>query len=679
MSLHDISNKGRYLIITVASLADSVAILADAKRELYSVMVVNKEDILSEFAAALEDVSIANFLQYASSHWDDSPQWVVLAGDLDTIPTHNDVYETPGMSGAVASDHYYSNLSGDLAPELVVSRLPTSDPVLLERLCLKAVNFKFKMGDWIDRIVLVAYQSSTYINCKDAIYNFIVGEYDTIKRYAGVSSKIDVINTLNDGVIVANYRGHGSYNEWSSSNGLNNTDVAALLTEDISPMVTSVCCLNSNILMAPECFAEAWMRGEKAIAFLGASRPSFTSYNSYFDTYLFDAIMNGYDRPGTIVNRAKSQLLLNYNASGSRDNIRMYLLMGDPELELFEVAWKPAKIYWDLKHDTDYDRIGPGYPYENLANRLMVMGHTIDEKNLPISSSSLMGYDVLIITDPEIAFTSDEINEIQTWVRQGHGLFVMGEHAAAFNCASVNTLLSPYGISISGSFPAATITHFEHHPVTECLHALELAGTAHGKLSVSTPAIPLAIKADGKVVVAAAEYEKGKVVVISDSDALKNDWINPGGYIFATHTIRWLQRYGGKGRRLRDLCVEYVEGVGPVYAQTLTTHGVFTVKELSLIDPISFTGTVGIPLTTLWTLKAKAQLVLSVHFDKSAFEYLLNWKLGKIFETSVGDLCYITGRTVSEVEEFKLNIAILIITLDNSLIRNVKLGHCITE
>lgn len=677
MALRDVSNEGRYLIITVESLVDSVAILADAKREDYSVKVVTKTEILSEFPTGAEDNSILDFLRYASLNWADHPQWVVLAGDLDTIPTHIEPYET-GYMDNLASDHYYANLAGDLAPELSVSRLPTSDPALLKALCLKAVNFKFKMGDWVNRIVLIAYQSSGYISCKDAIFDLTSGEFDATKRYAGPSSKQDVINALDNGAIIANYRGHGSSTSWSSSNGLNNTDVTALMTDSVPPMVTSICCWNSRIDMATECFAEAWMRNEKSVAFLGASRPSYTIYNHSFDRYLFEAIMRGIHKPGTIMNWAKSQLLLNDDISYSRDNIRMYLLMGDPELDLFEVALRPAKIYWDLKHDTDYDRIGPGYHYENLANRLRALGHVIDDKNLPISSSSLIGYDVLIIPDPEIELTSSEIAEIQTWVRQGHGLFVLCENEAAFHGTSVNQLLSPYRISASGAYPPARISRFESHPVTECVHALDVAGQAHGELSVSGLSIALARKDDGKIIIAAAEYEKGKVVVTSDSDTLKNNWIHSDGYIFAINTIRWLQRYGGKGRRISDLWVEYIQGVGPEYGQQLTANGVLTVGDLSLIDPTQISTVVNIPLFTLFTLKTKAQLAINVRFDKTAFEYLMNWELGRIFETSVDELCHITGQAMSDVLALKMNIGILIITLDNSLIRPLKLGHCIT-
>ena len=86
--------------------------------------------------------------------------------------------------------------------------------------------------------------------------------------------------------------------------------------------------------MANQCFAEAWIRNERAITFLGASRPSYTNANHDFDEYLFEAIIDeGLTTAGEIMNWGKTRLLLNYpghSGTPARDNVRMYLLLGDP-------------------------------------------------------------------------------------------------------------------------------------------------------------------------------------------------------------------------------------------------------------------------------------------------------------------------------------------------------------
>jgi hypothetical protein len=92
--------------------------------------------------------------------------------------------------------------------------------------------------------------------------------------------------------------------------------------------------------MAEECFGETWIRNEKALAFLGATRPSFTVPNHDFNRYLFDAIVHyQLTKVGDIVNWAKAKLLLNASPpQQARDNVRMYVLLGDPTAGVFFVG-----------------------------------------------------------------------------------------------------------------------------------------------------------------------------------------------------------------------------------------------------------------------------------------------------------------------------------------------------
>jgi hypothetical protein len=92
--------------------------------------------------------------------------------------------------------------------------------------------------------------------------------------------------------------------------------------------------------MAEECFGETWIRNEKAQTFLGATRPSFTVPNHDFNRYLFDAIVHyQLTKVGDIVNWAKAKLLLNASPpQQAQDNVRMYVLLGDPTAGVFFVG-----------------------------------------------------------------------------------------------------------------------------------------------------------------------------------------------------------------------------------------------------------------------------------------------------------------------------------------------------
>ncbi|MFO8108914.1 MAG: C25 family cysteine peptidase [Thermoplasmata archaeon] len=679
-TLSDSRNRGQYLIITTEALEHAVELLADEKRDRYSVMIVTKEKILDEFQddGDGEDVAIRKFLIYAALNWTRSPRWVVLAGDIDSIPTHIEQYESDDTED-LASDHYYANLAGSLVQNLTISRLPTSDPDELEELCLKAVNYKFKRGDWINNVCLVAYNSGGYIDCSNDIYDVIHRRYDTVKRYADTTTRDDVIDTLNDGTIITNYRGHGSSDSWSSSNGLDRTHVQALDTENMSPLITSIACWNSHIDWEDICFGATWVNHMKSIGFLGASRPSYTYWNHHFNRYIFEGIMKGRDKPGVIMNYAKMQLLKHHDGDCARDNVRMYLLMGDPELEIFEVDTRPARIYWNKYHDSDDDSVEPGHNYGNFGSSLRSRGHIIDEYDDPITMEELDGYDILIVPDPDTALGDDEIEDIKEWVKNGHGLFVLCEHEDAFHKESVNRLIQSFGMRVSGSISPRGVRDFRRHRITECVNKLQGAGEAFGELTLSGSSMEIAKASGNHIFAAAANFGYGKVVVVADSDVLKNEWISPDGLIFADNTVRWLQRYGGKGRKVGDMWAQHIEGVGSVYGQELTSANVFTISELSEIDPVYLSTKVEIPLPVLITLKVRAQLAMGVETDKDAFERILNWDLYRILSTSTEEVCQVSQQSEDAVEDLKLNIGKLFVTMNNWVLRDIKLGYLFTS
>lgn len=340
------TNCGEYLIITTNALQKSVSPLASAKGVNHSVMVVTREDIVAEFPRTSVQLSILEFLRYAYDYWYEAPEWVVLAGDVDQIPTNLTTYVTPDpdVPADLASDHYYADLYGDLSPELAVGRLPVSNAEDMYNLCRLAVAYNKQTGSWRKKVLLTAYQrtepSDDYIDCKNNIATTAGTEFTVTKKYAGHATKQQVKDEINDGAVIVNYRGHGSDTAWSASNGLTAADVRGLSNAGKLPLVFSIACWNAHIDMAGECFGETWIREEKTPCFLGATRPSFTYPNHDFDEYLFDAIVNEQlIMVGDIINWAKTKLLLNYSpANLAQDNVRMYLLLGDPTLSVYFVG-----------------------------------------------------------------------------------------------------------------------------------------------------------------------------------------------------------------------------------------------------------------------------------------------------------------------------------------------------
>jgi hypothetical protein len=343
-----------YVIVTTRALEAAVEPLLNAKTGWpYYAKVALCEDIQTEFPSSSLKASIKAFISWATDNWRVPPRFVVLAGDSDVIPMH--IYSRGGNT--YASDHFYADISGDLVPELTVSRIPTSDATLLKSVCKHLVRYEsYRGGDWggwQNRVMLCAYQSSTYETTCDEIYDKIKNRYTAIKRYAKDTSKSDVLQTMNDGVVMAIYRGHGSKTAWSSSNGLNSSDVAGLSNGSYPPFVLNVCCQNGwvddNSL---ETIAEAFVRKHKAVAVFASSRNSWTYPNNDFAKYMFDAVMSGRcQTPAAIIRYAKTKMVQNHATSSAHlDNTVMYNLFGDPTTDVASNAeWLRGD--WAIDHD----------------------------------------------------------------------------------------------------------------------------------------------------------------------------------------------------------------------------------------------------------------------------------------------------------------------------------------
>ena len=218
----------------------------------------------------------------------------------------------------------------------MISRLPTSNAAEMLTICQRLANYANlrgpDWGGWQNKLLLVAYEGDTYKTCSDDIANSVAPRFAVTKRYGDSSTRQQVIDAMNAGVIIANYRGHGMKTEWSSANGLRTAEISALNNGNMPPLVFCICCQNAWIDdNATEVVAETFLRDGKAVAVLGASRNSPTYANNDFDKYLFQAVMDGEITPGGIVKRAKALMIANHADSSTHEqDVVMYILFGDP-------------------------------------------------------------------------------------------------------------------------------------------------------------------------------------------------------------------------------------------------------------------------------------------------------------------------------------------------------------
>ncbi len=303
-------------------------------------------------------------------------EFVLLVGDITCLPWH------PNWGGEeddeLPGDHWFACLTGgdnpDLWPEVAVGRLPVTDNAELAEVVDKILAYSKNApsGGWVNNALLVAHKEAApgkYQGCKEEIrtatysdsFNFQTAYGASIAAGGDGATNDDLSGAINDGVGIVNYRGHGAYGFpsdrpwgtfWGAQAGANNpapwntageeywtTDALNLANGSRTPVVFSISCMN-NALDNPsnDCLGEAFvMQDEGAVAFLGASRPSYTTPNHDFDKNLFDALGNeDIHEIGWVLNDANAELLADYGAGSTyMDNLKIYLWLGDPAMKVW--------------------------------------------------------------------------------------------------------------------------------------------------------------------------------------------------------------------------------------------------------------------------------------------------------------------------------------------------------
>ncbi len=293
---------------------------------------------------------IKNFI--ADEYTSNGIRYVLLVGDENDIPA----YEGYGFF----SDYYYSTLEGsDDYAEIAIGRFCVGSSEHVGNMVNKSIVFESSPpgGDWLEKSLLVAnYELAPdkYQYCKEEVrnaddtnsgsYNVLYPQFTTaygasISNGGDEATNADVINYFNEGFRLVNYRGHGDTDIWWSWNvdreHFEISDVEAIDNGQYTPVVFSIACLNneldSNNLTIGEAFTQD---NDAAVAFLGASSPSYTTPNHDYDKQLYAVIFDeGINALGDASNEASVRVIGLWGSYGIA-NARMYLWLGDPSLQL---------------------------------------------------------------------------------------------------------------------------------------------------------------------------------------------------------------------------------------------------------------------------------------------------------------------------------------------------------
>jgi len=189
--------------------------------------------------------------------------FVLLVGDAAQVPTYYPTYHAsdPTYSYIVGNDHY---------PDLFVGRFSAENIGQLQTQVERTIEYEQypQSGeDWYKKGLGVAsnqgpgddgeYDDEHIDNIRDKLlaYTYIQVE----QSYDPSGSSTIIANALNEGTSITNYCGHGSPTSWGNGGGFSNSNVDALVNDNMLPFIVSVAC-NNGEFDGYTCFAEAWMR-----------------------------------------------------------------------------------------------------------------------------------------------------------------------------------------------------------------------------------------------------------------------------------------------------------------------------------------------------------------------------------------------------------------------------------
>jgi hypothetical protein len=328
----------KYLVIVDDRLAAAVQPLVDLKRA----QGLNPTVTLAS-ALGTSPVKADNIRDHVTKAYREKGiEYALIVGDLDILPMY--------QWGEYPSDLWYGLIDGDdLFAEVSVGRLVAKSPEELQPIVAKIVAYA--NGDpnaaWRKRILLVAHSEQypgKYTAATEATRTYEYGLKTPIeftKIYGGEGGTNEqVTSTINGGVGIIAYRGHGDTQEWWDwgKDGSYFANQQTFTNGAMTPVVFSIACLNLNLPDPNPTLGEQFLAapGGGAVAFLGATQPSYTTPNHDFHRYLFQTVLEeGQTTLGKVLLRANIELLKQYgNDSYAQDNIRMYAILGDPTTTL---------------------------------------------------------------------------------------------------------------------------------------------------------------------------------------------------------------------------------------------------------------------------------------------------------------------------------------------------------
>ncbi|NLL13077.1 MAG: hypothetical protein GX267_06720 [Fibrobacter sp.] len=258
-----VADAGKMLVIAYNDFVDEMQPFV-----LHKNSIGLNTELVSMDSIGTTAADVKNFIQNYYDN-DNSLTFVLLVGDNAQIPTFI-------VSGG-GSDPTYSLVSGsDNYPDIIIGRFSAETDDQVITMVQRSINYNKEDPSFHNAIGIASssgagddgeYDWEHMRNIRTDLLNWHYVHVDEF--YEGSRGGADapnnptpdmIIASINNGVSLINYIGHGSNDKWATS-GFSISDVNALSNDNKLPFIFSVGCLVGNFIDRT-CFCEAWLRAK---------------------------------------------------------------------------------------------------------------------------------------------------------------------------------------------------------------------------------------------------------------------------------------------------------------------------------------------------------------------------------------------------------------------------------
>jgi hypothetical protein len=341
------NNAADMIILTHADFRDSIEPLATARRNQgMKVAVVDVEDVFDEFSyGAHRPVAIRDFLQWATTHWQKAPQYLLLVGHSSWDPRNfmgqgnSDFVPTKLLDTAeleTASDDWLADFDDDGIPELAVGRLPAHTAGEASTMVSKILSYEQSLGTNRGALLVSDRGFEDQTSQVGSIVSSVM-TVQTLSRSAVNNDSLmqtEIVNAIDQGPQIVNYFGHGSVTVWTGAGLLNQNNAATLTNGNRLSLFVMMTCLNSYSHDAYiDSLAEILLKDTKggAVATWSSSGETEPEGQASMNQQLYQLLLSNPSMTlGQAIRNAKV-------ASPDIDVRRTWQLLGDPSMKLFQV------------------------------------------------------------------------------------------------------------------------------------------------------------------------------------------------------------------------------------------------------------------------------------------------------------------------------------------------------